>query len=355
MDRITGRNAPTLADRFAAGDGGASRRLLKKGAPERAQRRVRDARRFVLDDRAIERFAKVTRDIPDLIAKNLEFAHAPYDITWVEFEFPRFYEMVTGTRGDENCDSHVGYLYDHGTVSVVTGGTVTQPSLVPSLSPFVYDLHVEWSFEEQLAFAQSMGTSRGQIDAFMWGGAFATIAEENHRALRDHVRIRSLLIDRIADQTSAIWDLMETSSGEVRNIVTLLLLLNRPSLTRYVMDVPSTRGWIRNKVRPFMAHTVVTIPLDPEPTLRLVGTSDDAGVTKRRHEVRGHYCHNAEGRGQRCEHVWIADDTAVDTGREGRRWRCNVPGCGGKRWWRDAHARGDASKGFVVKDYNITG
>ena len=84
--------------------------------------------------------------------------------------------------------------------------------------------------------------------------------------------------------------------GELRTIIALLLLLNRPSLTHYVARSEPTRGWIGNKVRPYMAHTVVTIPLDPIPALRQVGTDNDDPNLRRRHRVRGHFVHDRNTR-----------------------------------------------------------
>jgi hypothetical protein len=97
----------------------------------------------------------------------------------------------------------------------------------------------------------------------------------------------------------------------------------------------------------------VTFILNPIPTLRLMGTERESGVVKRRHEVRGHYCHNETGRSRECVHEWTVDFHEDDDPNDPDHWKCKS--CGGKRWWRVEHHRGSAEVGFVVKDkYSVT-
>ena len=95
-----------------------------------------------------------------------------------------------------------------------------------------------------------------------------------------------------------------------------------------------------------MAYTVVTIPLDPQPTLRLIGTPAGDIVERRRHEVRGHYCHNEayrRGTAMGCIHEWEQDPDRPDDAH----WKCTS--CEGKRWHRRVHTRGSAEVGYSDK------
>jgi hypothetical protein len=150
------------------------------------------------------------------------------------------------------------------------------------------------------------------------------------------------------------------SVGELRNIVAILLMLNRPSITRYA-NAPAARGWIKRKPAPFMAHTSVTIDIDARPTMRLLGTPAGDGVPRRRHEVRGHYCHDHEAHDYRriagCQHDWQETDaewTPADLKPgEAEHWVCRQ--CSGKRWWRIEHERGRLDQGIVNRaGYHVT-
>jgi len=106
----------------------------------------------------------------------------------------------------------------------------------------------------------------------------------------------------------------------------------------------------------------VTIDIDAVPTMRLIGTPAGDAVPRRRHEVRGHYCHNAEAhdyaRIAGCQHEWLAADAFWEPLRgtrisDANHWVCDA--CGGHRWWQRTHKRGDESRGTVMHGgYNVT-
>jgi len=56
----------------------------------------------------------------------------------------------------------------------------------------------------------------------------------------------------------------------LRNIIAVLLVMNRPSLTKYVRTSTPGRGFFKGKVLPYLSHTTVTIDLDARPTLKLI-------------------------------------------------------------------------------------
>jgi hypothetical protein len=72
-----------------------------------------------------------------------------------------------------------------------------------------------------------------------------------------------------------------------------------------------------------------------------------SGITKRLHDVRGHFCHDKRARQtgeQWCGHDWVE--------YEPLRWKCER--CGGKRWWRNEHQRGDVEKGrSFIQTYEV--
>lgn len=331
--------------------------LVTVQVAEQIQYRIKtSARRFVFDTEASQRFAEVVRDVPDLLVREEQFARAPFDVTWLEIDFIKVTEVLRGAAvAAETPDSEIGFLVDHGTVYTVVGGA---GDLGPKLNvvPFIYDLHTEWSVEDQLDFCSKVGTSRGQLDATFWGSTFNKIDEDTRRSLRGRhaMRIAPMhphLEERLKKE-KILSDMYYQTVGDLRNVITALLLLNRPSLTVYKHEVPHHRTFVRGKLRPYLAHTVISIPLDPRPTLRLVGTPMGDAVPRRRHEVRGHYCHDEKGRGRGCVHLWEVDLHPDDDPLDPDHWRCKR--CEGKRWWRSSHERGSALLGFNKHDYNVT-
>jgi rubredoxin len=203
------------------------------------------------------------------------------------------------------------------------------------------------------------------LDMLMWGSTYDDLTDDERRVLRasnimeqtplnpNHPGYQRLTAD------GGMAAAARGTIGDFRTVIAILLMLNRPSLTSYRNSLPNRPGIIKGKLAVYMAHTTVTIDIDPVPTLRLVGTPAGESVPRRRHEVRGHYAQNKEARDYAriagCIHnfepnhgppKWLPwPDAGLD---DPDNWVCSD--CGGKRWWIPEHERGDASRGFVVHD-----
>jgi hypothetical protein len=200
----------------------------------------------------------------------------------------------------------------------------------------------------------------------MWGSSAQKFLDAGEvrllRVLRDSNMAEWLGDENMLRRSRTVQDFLKGAQGDMRTIIAFLLMLNRPSIVQYRKTLPNWRGFIGNKVRPFMSHTTVNVSLDAVATLRLIGTPSGDAVARRRHEVRGHFCHDKTARDfmriAGCIHDWHAahEDWTPwpDAPIEGRRhWICGV--CEGKRWRRDAHERGTAEVGFVAHDgYEVT-
>jgi hypothetical protein len=368
------KREPTLADRFTAEKYPQSKRIVDERTIVRVQQRVRQAHRYVLDEQAAARIGDVVRRVPELLLREHRFARAPFELTWVEFPHWRFWQVLTDGRPqviekpqDETSDHTIGYLFDHGRVNTVSGGTVGQPhKRYPYLTPFQYHLHTDWPVEDQIRFVQAVGSSRGQIDHYLWGATSTQLQPEHARVLRDNHRLDLLPLEaafrsRIVSEPNLLDKAMRGGSGELRNMIAILLMLNRPTIARYRNVLPGARGWHRGKLIPYLSHTTVTVDIDAVPTLRMIGTPAGEGVPRRRHEVEGHYCHDVTARDFHriagCIHDWITcDDEWTPAPKipdgEANHWRCSI--CDGKRWWRAEHLRGDATRGFVRADHAVT-
>lgn len=366
---MTAKREPTLADRFIAGRGAEADRFLQRPYVENLVRQVRATHKFVFDEAAATRLAHVVRDIPELLIREHAFARAPFDLTWIEFPHWKYWREVGNDPNgqDDTADHTIGYLIDGNVATVIVGGTVGQPRLDPPLpGVFRYHLNEEWSENVIRAFALDGMTDTETLDRYMWGSTTKHLSEADRSKLRQRNRITLAPILRTPDaddRRTILNAAFRGSVGELRNIIAILLMLNRPTITRYT-NMPAGRGWHHGKNTPYMAHTMVTIDLDAVPTMRLLGTPAGEGVPRRRHEVRGHYCHDHVSRDYHriagCLHDYRPAHMDADwtpwpdcPPNDAERWVCAQ--CGGKRWWRADHERGDAGRGYATHDYTVTG
>lgn len=358
------KREPTLADRFTAGH---TARITSTLRPEdhaelirqtkSAQRKTFSAEKFVFDRAASERVGIVLRDVPELLVEQIQFARPPFDLCWIEYDSDAIYRVLNPhapLSDDETRDRRVGILIDHHRITVVSESFNGRFGVMPC----AYHLNTEWPFAEQTQFSEQLRVSRRGIDYWLWGSVapylVKTGKQDYLRALRDTNKAE--LLFNVTPTDAAATRLYNSTIGDFKNHVAVLLLLNQPSVTQYIR-VPQMRGLIGRRPRPYMAYNTVRVALDPVPQIRRLGEGGGTGDLRRRHRVRGHYCHNDKARRGGCIHDWHAADAAwtpvtVRIGDDPEHWVCPI--CGGHRWWRAQHERGDASKGYVDHEYTVT-
>jgi hypothetical protein len=345
------KRTPTLADRLLAIN---DYIVVPRRIQEATQQSLMLAKKFVLSDEATRHMAEIVKGVPRIIADAQDFAIPPFTRMWVEFPINVFNEAV-GARttseylGEKNQDTLVGYLINGPSVRV--GAWSQGLGKTAGFSTFEYMLnHPYKDIQEELRVCKQLGISRGTLDAMFWGSAANTfLAEgdrESLRALRENHSIWPLPlkdeITREKDPADIYAHLLNMAAGELRNIITILLFLNRTQDIQKHFPVPTEQGWVGNKRRAMLSHSVITIDVNPKP--RFLEMVAGEGVWRRLHDVRGHFCHNKVARESGCMHsVWEETDHL--------QWKC--PTCQGLRWWRKEHRRGHEDKGTVTSEYNV--
>jgi len=311
----------------------------------------------VLDTAAATYLGKMIREHPRVIADAQDFAIPPFEHMWIEIPFGAYYEAITGRVGDANADKAVGYLFHGPTVTVAA-----QSRLGASWMPVEYTLHHPNTIEEQLDLANKMSISRAGLDLWYWGESandFVHPKEEGGwerepiRALRANHGARLVpLANRFKHMEYPFAQITSGSNGDLRNIVSTLLFLNRTRDIQYERELPLKQGLVNRKPRPWMPHRVISLKLDPMP--RLMTLAAGQGIKRRLHDVRGHFCHDKQARAG-CMH---GEQTLGDWGDfwveyDVLQWRCTH--CGGKRWWRHEHQRGSQHVGVIKEQtYAVT-
>jgi hypothetical protein len=350
------KRPPLLVDEVLAG--GIKPDFYTPKFIESMQARLRVAKRFVLDEDAARHLGNVADQAPEAIAYAQEFALRPFDRMYVEFPFAPVWEMVTHTMPDKiNGDATLGYLYDGPRVYIFTRGYAAgvKKYNVPYVAflPLYYHLNKPFTIPDEQIVCDKLGISRTQLDAFFWGQSINKLDPDAVRLFRAEHSFGMLDGKGKELQPNALdWHAtkifqrigVETSSGDLRNIIAMLLLLNQPSQNVYLTDVAPMRRMLHNKAHTYVSHSVVKLNIDPVPRLKkmLIGAE---GVWRKEHDVRGHFCHNEEARNAFCDpHDWTEYDV--------NQWRCLK--CAGLRWWRKEHRRGHKEKGKVKTSYQVT-
>lgn len=303
------------------------------------------ARRFIFDDDAARIMGRFIRECPDLLLNNRQFAIPPYQTTYIQIPIRSLFmpsSTSAGRFGGER-DDFVGYLM---TGNRVYSAAAFEHSIEESfLSPFVYDVNTTHHTNSVKLTYSTSRSSDVYEDQDSWmklslllGSTVEHITEEQRVDI-----IRRNNIDMMYELPLGIdmTPLLQGSMGDVRNIWAALLLLNQPGKTVFE-HFPAGRRIVRGKLRAYSAYNIVSINIGRHRKTRRAFHFEDRS-SPRRHEVRGHFAHFHTDK--HCEHKWplIPDDD--------QRWYCER--CRGFRIWRKDHLRGDASKGYVNKVYEI--
>jgi len=299
-------------------------------------------RRFVFDEAASEAAGRFATECADLVCEHSQFAIPPYPNTYIEIDQIAALRVSSRREIEPDTARRLGFLFlESGDLYVVSGKEGSHADF----SPFRYHIkgETEGNSERDLLLRR-----------FMIGEVADDLMPK---------------VDEFAHRLTDVWDFTSTTKldpmlsrimesecrGQLKRAIAAVLLLNQKREIHFV-DMPASRKIVKGKLRSYMAHSVVTINLGGRTVRRAFHIDNRA--SPRRHEVMGHFVHY--GIDEACSHEWedaVDDETSRrDLERVGRvipRWRC--VNCGGMRVHKAAHHRGDASKGFVTKRYDVKG
>lgn len=304
-----------------------------------------EAKRFVMDEEAALYVADMIKEMPRVIADAQDFAIPPFTKTWIEFPFVSFWEAINGMPSAKDADTQMGFLITGNRVRVIVGRNYSGGNAI--LLPHEYHLWAPMTVEEEIELVQRVGISRIQLDYIYWGEAVNKLIVEKDReglyALRENHRIH--FPEQNIEKAQILWrEVIMQSGGDLRNIIAILLFLNRTREVQIVNSVPHARGMIKNKASTFLSHHVITLKLNPKPLLKKLVPGE--GTWRRLHDVRGHFCHDKRAR--EAGHLWCSHDWVEN---EPLKWSCER--CHGKRWWRHEHKRGHEEKGLITSEYKV--
>ena len=292
------------------------------------------ARRFVFDDQASMYLGDFVRECEDLILINRQFAIPPTDPCYIQINIEAMQVALDRPylRYEEGSDIDLGYLCVGKKVFTIAGDRIQKPVV----SPLAIEVGVPASRE--MLFAQRRSVEEWNRLAFFLGTSIHSIPNED---IRQDILTNNNIVNYVPAGVD-LPPLVESSLGELRTLWAALLLINQKKGVT-LQDVPAKSIISGGKRMVYARHTVIKFDLTGgNKNMRKFAL--EGRDTPRRHQVRGHFAHRNVTEG--CEHLWpqLPDDQG--------HWICGR--CHGTRWWRKDHYRGDASKGFITHEYDIT-
>ncbi len=322
---------------------------------------VRVARKFIFDAQASRSLARLTVDHPNRLVSCLEDCHAPHEKTWVEFDNLSWHREISTSEGGSvslhpDTAQCLGFLWEKGVLRFGFGSPNNESARSELrkfflISPISYDVSKGWSSKEIVDFCQRTETTPVELASFLTGTTYNDLSVSERMDVLHSVRVEisSNFICTLSSKAwKGIWKTLRNEcAGEFRTGIFALALLSHPIGAQIVSEVPVRKHFVRGKLKVLPSHTIVTVDLNSCRLFRPTGTG--TGSEKRRHDVRGHFCHS--GGDRYCDHSWVEHGMSSKTGE--KQWNCSK--CSMFRWWRVSHVRGNSLLGFVDHDYKVRG
>lgn len=318
------------------------------------------AKRFVFSNEVTIAIAEMLRENPqEFLINNVQFALPPYETCYIEFDLEVFLKALGAPttsdlerwRSSGKPDKSIGYLFDNNHLYVLTTNADDECGIVTPIS-YTFDKHHAMAKSAVCAMpSNTEGLGKNDFVLALYLAGLVTnekidISREVEDYLVEKFKVwfdsshpRFANYDKDPKLQEAIHVFLQTTAGDIKNWLCFMLWINQPSIVHFE-GVALRRGWVGNKHLPFLAHNIVRLRKDVT-RRRMIGALMPR-QSPRRHEVRWQYKnYNKPPFG--CEHEWpIMPD-------EKGRWHC--PKCGQWRIRVEKYERGDASKGYVTKEY----
>jgi hypothetical protein len=355
--------------------------LADMALDEFGSRRVRElvaqqlivADKFYFNASAMRYVGELVKDqhTSELLLENAQFAVPPHPVTFIEVDRDAY---LLATQPESTLkpdrDAKFGFLVVKNTVYTLSA---RQDSTHAGLLPFIIDLNhpqqqlitemyaTTFHLAMRCHVIHCLGSSAQPYFERTMGPweeikekSFEDLSRIYQYCVQHNIRVMQNTLEPGVHRSGVymtrgekVRRLAPEFAGDLRLIIALLLVMHRASKTIFMTEGGGEKGWIGRKQKRYMKHNVVNFNLNPHETIKRAFENTEP-ESRRRHSVRQHYAHWNKTKWH--EHPNLANDTAFQQLDE-THWLCERCGC--LRVLRKSFMRGDASKGYVTKDYNV--
>lgn len=293
------------------------------------------AQKFSFEGRTIEAAVSIAERQPENLLDCLPWARLPFNETWIEYAMPQSIVKNTVPSGKPVVHK-IGLLYtckepanQAGVINVFYKNSTLQ---IVTMS--AYHLLFDWTGAFGLRAEQATLFRKSAIELSTQYGTFASEHYSNVKsqdaAVRLHLDIYGAHLDSAIDPTENGWDgfsnqeLLEYLDQDRDNVMSnigmslaCILLINcRSGVVVEDVNVKHiNKGRLQRRYRPYFEHKTVTLEIFKT---KKIQRADGNRADSRAHWVMGHFKRRSTG-------VF---------------------------WW-SPHVRGDSSKGWIEKDYEV--
>lgn len=356
--------------------------------------KLRNARRFYLDEDITQAAVEMGYNHPDLLRGLLSRARTPFPMIWIEWPLEVALNAV-GLEKEDDAPSRVGCLVEalheteplyRMTMIYASHGKaeVSALSVLYHLSKPISDVLAEKNevadiINRHPVFVVATGHDKKVVSnvGLLLGSAYT---DTSHSLTAEDVAFRTQQCEALAKHAVIVYspqmgeeffrfisgngktrdpniislatkfmvnDVSE-QAGTWRLIISILAMIN--SKDRLHMESARCDGTGRRFVSgrgvPFLDHIVVKLRLPRKDTIQRLIREVRASIPRRLHDVMGHWKYRRKGLDgdPECDHVWVETNATNE--------KCAI--CGWHRWWQKDTMRGSAEVGIITKDRLVT-
>lgn len=314
---------------------------------------MRQARRVVVDEAARQVVVDAMRDRFAELTASLQFVRLPFDPLWIEWP------LVGGSFRGVLIEA---WRNEPGLYEAVCPVCVFKPTSKETEKMGVLEsvglTSMRWDFRDEVpkpppetAVRESGGDDNNEVLSLLpeWVTDRASRDVFERRCwpvVRPYFELtKAALVEKLGQERvgDLLWAAIKAEVEEAWfPVIVLALMQQRVLVVPDRQFRPKGAMILKGRRVPFLGRSVIEIAL-PRVVHATDGESAGHGAPKRRHEVAGHWCFNRRV-DPGCAHDWQALVS-------GQRYQCAK--CGGKRWRRRAHERGNATLGWVQQERHV--
>ena len=300
--------------------------------------------RYKISDEVVREVGTMLREHPDLFMNNYQFALSPYPKMYIEYNLDVMIKALDpdfDLEAIEQRDTILGVIIDDNKVFTLVEARhkpIAKNITLPAILPIYYTINYDHCMgNDVFLFPLHETTKRTLFFGSLANKIVFTNEQYDEFMRRFNVWCNDFIRKRMDRETFD--NAIRASAGELKNLLAILLWINQPKLLDF-QSVPATRRWYGSKNIAYAAHNIVR--LKKHVTYKNIYREMIDRQGPRRHEVSAFFRNFSK---TACEHEWpIMPD-------EDGRWHCLK--CSQWRIRVKNHMRGDASRGFVTKEYKV--